>query len=179
MSARHALGQVAVRGRDDAHVHAGGSGFRSNDLKLSTLQEPQQLSLHAEAHLTHFVQEDRPLMSQAQASGLVAIGSCEAAFDVTEQLGFEEGLGKGGAVDRDEPALGPQRARVNVLSDEILADAAFAGDQDLSVACRNAFGSGTHLAHRRTRVHDHGIVATWSDRQKDRRTLASHTCYQP
>ena len=79
-----------------------------------------------------------PRCGQLQLARLVAIGAGEAALDVAEQLRFEQRLGQAGAVDRDERARGAGRVHVDLAGDEVLADAALAGDQDLGVAGRHA-----------------------------------------
>ncbi len=43
-------------------------------------------------------------MSLLQLTDLVAMGAREAPLDVTEELGFEQRFGEGGAVDGDEGA---------------------------------------------------------------------------
>ena len=49
---------------------------------------------------------------------------------MAEELAFEQVLGQGRAVDRDQRPAARDVAEVNRLGDELLAGAGFAGDQD-------------------------------------------------
>ena len=102
-------------------------------LQLAGLEEAQQQPLHAQRHLADFVEEDRALVGDFELARLVAIGAGEAALDVAEQLRLEQRLGQAGAVDRDEGSRGAGPLRLNRAGDELLADAALAGDEHLRV----------------------------------------------
>ena len=65
-----------------------------------------------------------------------------------EQLGFEKRFGDPGAIDGDEFLLSAQRVGVDMTRDHVLADFAFARDQDFRVAARGALGEFQELAHR-------------------------------
>ena len=54
----------------------------------------------------------------------------ESATDVPEQLGFEQRLRNGAAVERDEPVRPPGTVVMNGPRDHFLAGPRFAGDQD-------------------------------------------------
>ena len=56
-------------------------------------------------------------------------GAGEGAALVAEELGFDQVVGDGGAVDRDEGLGGALAAQVDGLGDQLLARAAFARDQ--------------------------------------------------
>lgn len=68
-----------------------------------------------------------------------------------EQLGFEKRFGDPGAIDGDEFLLSAQRVGVDMTRDHVLADSAFARDQDFRVAARGALGEFQELAHLRAR----------------------------
>ena len=74
----------------------------ADGLNLSAFQKPQQLSLHLQAHLPDFVEEERALMRLLQTARPVTIRAGEAALGVAEQLGFEQRFRKGRAVDGHE-----------------------------------------------------------------------------
>src|SRR4051794_23254665 len=101
LTGRDALRQVAVGGRDHPDVEPPCAIVRADLLDLTLFEESQQESLHAQAHLAYFVQEERPAMGLLQLADLVPVGAGEAAFDVAEQLRFEEGLSQPGAIDGD------------------------------------------------------------------------------
>jgi hypothetical protein len=60
----------------------------------------------------------------------------EAAADVAEQLRLEQRVGNAGAVDRDQRQRGAPALLVDETRRDLLADAAFAGNQDLGVRTR-------------------------------------------
>ena len=79
-----------------------------------------------------------PSVGHLELARLVAIGAGEAALHVPEQLRLEQRFGNAGAVDGDKRAAGARAARVDRARDELLADAAFAGDQHLGVGAGDA-----------------------------------------
>ena len=93
-------GEVAVGGRNDAHVHTGRRRIRAHGMHLAVLEEAKQHRLHAQRHLRDLVEEDGAAVGLLELADLVAIGAGEAAFHVPEELRFEERLGKAGAVER-------------------------------------------------------------------------------
>ena len=70
----HGGEDVLVRGRDDTNVDMGPHRLGSDRLNLAVLQEPEEHRLHPQAHLGHFVQEDRAAMRLLQRADLVAVG---------------------------------------------------------------------------------------------------------
>ena len=134
------LGEVAIRGRDDADIDGRARGIGSHGLDLAVLEEAQEQRLHAQAHLADFVEEQRAAVRQTELADLVAIRAGEAALDVAEQLRFEQRFGDARAVDGHELGRAAARMIVNVPGDDILAGAAFAGHQHFRVAGRGALG---------------------------------------
>jgi len=63
-------------------------------LDFARLEKAEEQRLHAQAHLAHFVHEDRAAMGHLEPSALVAVRAREAALDVSEQLGLEQRLGQ-------------------------------------------------------------------------------------
>ena len=74
-------------------------------------------------------------MGELQLAGLIAVCAGETALDVTEQLGLEQRLRQAGAIDRDIFGGAAGRLVVDVRCDDVFTDAAFAGQQDLRIAC--------------------------------------------
>ena len=116
-------------------------------MDFAVLQEPQQDALHARTHLAQLVEEQRAAVGELQLPELVAMRAGEAAFHVPEQLRLEQRLGDAGAVHRHVFASAPLRMRVDVAGDDVLADAALAGDQHLGIAEGHARGVGEQLFH--------------------------------
>ena len=123
------VAQVAVGRGDDPHVDAARRALGADLLQLAGLEEAQQQALHAQRHLADFVEEDRARCGHLELAGLVAIGAGEAALDVAEQLRLEQRFGQAGAVDGDEVVALARPVGVNRPRDELLADAALAGDR--------------------------------------------------
>ena len=149
--------QAPVRGRDDAHVERRHPRIRAHALNLAGLQEAKQHRLHAQAHFADFVHENRAAVGRFQPAALVAIGAREAAPDVSEQLGLEQGIGHAGAVDADQRRVTPRAALVNDARDDFLADAAFAGDQHLGIAARGAVSLVQNVSRGAARANHYGL----------------------
>ena len=106
-----------------------------------------------------------PSSASLELARLVAIGAGEAALDVAEQLRLEQRFGQAGAVDGDERPR--RRAGCCVWmarGDELLADAALAGDQHLGVGARDALDLLAQLQHRVAAANEVGLFG------------ASHIC---
>ncbi|MCG3163618.1 MAG: hypothetical protein JMDDDDMK_05057 [Acidobacteria bacterium] len=96
---------------DHARVNCHGC-FRTDRLESLFFQRAQNFRLSLQTHIADFVQKDRRAVRSLEfsAPGLSRAG--ESAFDVTEQFGFDQFFGNGGAVDFDERARGAQAVRV-------------------------------------------------------------------
>ncbi len=93
-------------------------------------------------------------MRLLESSLPVRDGARERPAYVPEQLGLEQGLGNGAAVDGDE-ALGPPRtAVVNRPCGELLADAGIAGDQHGARRRGHRANQVEHLKHDRGAADD-------------------------
>ena len=88
----------------------------------------------------------------------VATAPVKAPLHVAEQLGLEEGLGDGAAVDRDERALRARRAAVDLPRDDLLAGAGLAGDEHRDVGRRDLLDPPVDLAHRRARADELAVL---------------------
>src|SRR5439155_10804523 len=66
------------------------------------LEHAQQLDLRRGRHLAHFVEEDRALVGQLEASQTSLGGAGEGALLMAEQLALEQRVRYRGAVHRDE-----------------------------------------------------------------------------
>lgn len=90
-----------IRGGDDA-------GVGLNDLlgadgaDLSFLNGAEQGHLGGHGDIADFIEEQGALIGGLEEPGFVPSGAGEAAFDVAKELGFEEVLGDGSAVEGDE-----------------------------------------------------------------------------
>ena len=82
----YALAQVPVRRGDDADVDEACAIGGADTLQFSLFEEAKEQRLHAQAHLTHFVEEQRAAVGDLELSELVAVGAGETALHVAEQL---------------------------------------------------------------------------------------------
>ena len=112
--------QVAVGGGDDADVDLGGVRV-ADPLELALLQHPQQLHLQRRAHRPDFVEEQRAFVRLLDAALAVADGAGERAADVAEQLGLEQRLGNGAAVQGDERMAASRTVVMDRARDDLFA----------------------------------------------------------
>jgi hypothetical protein len=145
--------QVAVRGRDDAGVErdflvaADGAGS-------PLLQGTEKLGLHAGGHLADLVEQNGAARGFDEEAGTRVARVGEGAFDVPEELAFEEVLRHRGAVDGHEGPVLARALRVQRPRDEFLARAALAGDEDRRLGVGDARDELAHLQHRLARAED-------------------------
>src|SRR3990172_4375607 len=130
--------EIAIGGGDDPNVDDRRDATRPHALNLAVFQKPQEQGLHAQAHLADLIHEHGPAVGLIEQAALVAIGIGKAAAYVPEELRLEQRVRHAGAVHRDEGTVRPTAALVDELRDDFLADAAFAGDEDLRVGARRA-----------------------------------------
>ena len=146
---------VAIGGGEDADIDIL-LGARAKAAKLAFLEDAQQLGLGADGHFADLVEQQRAAGGQLEAAGAALDGAGEGAFFVAEDFAFDERFRDGGAVDGDE---GPRLARAEVVKgagDQLLAGAAFAGDEDGDVGGGDLFDQAEDLAHGLARAADHG-----------------------
>src|SRR5206468_3630705 len=134
----HHVAKITVGRRDDPHIDAPVRAITADLLQLPRLHEAQQQSLHAHRHFPDLVHEDRALFSHLQLARLIAIRAGEASLHVAEQFRFEQGFRQTRAVDGHKGARLARALAVHRLGDELLADAALAGDEHLRVGTGNA-----------------------------------------
>src|SRR4029434_11015033 len=99
----------------------------SDPLNFPGLEEAQKQALHAKGHFTDFIKENGTHVGGLEFARLVAIRTREAAFDMPEELRFQESFGKASAVYRREDHGGTRAAVMNAARHDFLADTALAG----------------------------------------------------
>src|SRR5256886_13194337 len=130
--------------------------FRSaaEALELALLEHAQDLGLGHGREAGDLVEEERAPVGQLEAALLPPRRAGERALLVAEQLRLEQRLGERGAVDRDERAAAPRRARVDGAGDELLAGAALALDEHRGGAARDLLEERHHPAEGGARADD-------------------------
>src|SRR6185503_17294715 len=111
-------------------------------------QDAQQLRLQRRAHRSNLVEEQCSLVRLFEASLSCADRTGECATCVTEKLGFEQRLGNGAAVDRDEALRASRTAVMDRARGELLAGAGLAGDEDGARRGGHRFEQLAEIAHR-------------------------------
>ena len=87
----HRLGQVAVRGGDDADVDRHRPGA-ADAVDHALLDGAQQLGLQPHVHLGDFVEQQRAAVRLLELADAARDRAGEGALLVAEQLGFEQVL---------------------------------------------------------------------------------------
>src|SRR5947207_7983384 len=125
----HGLRDVAVRCRDQAHVHL--DVLRVPDAPdLALLDHAQELHLERWGDLRDLVEEERAAVGGRKEAHGARDRARERPLDVTEELRLHQGLWDRAAVDRDERPVPAGALRVDGAGDELLAGAALARDED-------------------------------------------------
>src|SRR5205814_3302065 len=110
---------------------------RADALDLPLLQYAQQLRLRRHGHLADLVEEDRALVGHLEAPAALGHRAGERALLVTEELGLEQRFRERRARHLHERSRAAIRVVVERFSDELLAGAALAGDEDRGVGLRD------------------------------------------
>ena len=82
------------------------------------------------AHVPDFIKENRSAVSHGEAPVAVIDGVCKSALHMSEELGFEQFLRDGPAIDGDEHAFGAATVVVQGPCDEFLPGSALTRDED-------------------------------------------------
>ncbi len=145
--------QIAVAAGNDADVQL--DAFLAAHLhEFPLLDHPQQLRLDVETQVGDFIEKEGPMIGQFKQTVLGLKGTGERAFDVAEQLAFQQALHQGRTIHRDKGLIGSQAVAVNGTRHQFLAGTAFAGDEHRAVARCRAPDLGKHLLHGRTAAND-------------------------
>ena len=139
--------QLFVGGRHDADIHLQRLGA-ADPFEGLFFERAQDLGLQRQRHVANFVEKQRPVVRQLEASGLARIRAGKRALFVAEQFGFEQSLGNGGAVDGDKRAVGSGAERVQCARVQLLAGAAFAEQQHGGIGCGGTRQRGRHPLER-------------------------------
>lgn len=95
-----------------------------------------------------------PLVGRFEATGTVVKSIGESAFFMAEHFAFEQGLGDSAQVDFDERRLAALAVLVDRFGDQLLARAAFAGNQYGRRGACDARSRVEHLRQQRRPADD-------------------------
>ena len=136
------------------------------------LEEAEKLGLEVEAEFADFVEEEGAVAGGADEAEVVAVGAGEGAAAVAEELAFEQVARNGGAVERDERLLGAVGEVVNGAGEDLLAGAAFAGDQHVDRSACHLLCAQHYLVHLTSDNGASGIANRFVWQPKSRPALA-------
>ena len=117
--------QVAVTGRDHAGIDSLGL-VGSQGSHLLIFENAQQLSLQIQRNLADLIEKEYAAVSFLKQTQPVLSGVGESATEITEELAFEQSLGHGGAVERNERPVGTRAVEMNSAGDHFFSRATFA-----------------------------------------------------
>ena len=127
-AARNLRLEVDVRGRNEAHVGLFDARAAQGTV-AAVVHKTQQRGLRARAQRIHLVEKERATLGQADDTTAVALGVGVSAAHVAEELGLQQAVGQGTAIDGHE---GPAAARAEVMQRtcrQLFAGAGFAAQQ--------------------------------------------------
>ncbi len=141
-----------MRGADDARVDRDRLAA-ADPLDHALLEEAQQLDLQRQRNVADLVEEQGAALRHLDLADVRLDRAGEGAALVAEQLGLQQGLGDGGAVDGDELALAAALL-VNRAGEQFLAGAGRAEQHDRYVGGGDALDGLADLQHLRSGADD-------------------------
>jgi hypothetical protein len=148
--------EVAIGGGDDADINFDGF-MRADAFDFAFLESAEDFGLGGEAEVADFVEEEGAAVGGFELAHAAFDAGGDAAFDA-EEFGFDEGFGQGGAVEGNVRVFGAGAEGVEGAGDQVLACAAFAGDEDGDIGRGDAFDHPAQLDHLWGGAHDGGAA---------------------
>ena len=100
---------------------------------MAVLEKAQQADLGLEGERVHFIEEQGAAFRLGDQPTLVFTGVGVSPPSMAEQFVFDQVVGQGAAVDRDEGFVAAPAQVVDGARGQFLAAAGFAGDEDAGV----------------------------------------------
>ena len=133
--------EVSIGGGDHANVDAQ-SAIAAEALELLFLEYAKEFGLKFERKVTDFIEKEGAAIRKFEAANFLRDRTGEGAAFVAKQFGFKEAGRDGGAIDFDEGALAARAEVVDGASNELLAGAGFAENEDGGVGGSREFDLG-------------------------------------
>src|SRR6266550_3792347 len=92
---------------------------------------PKNFRLQTERHFTDFIEKDRATLGALEKAFLRARRAGKSAFDVTEELAFEQSFRDRAAIGRQKNFILARALQVNRARYHFFANAALTGNQDI------------------------------------------------
>src|ERR1041385_309418 len=154
--------EIAARRTHDASIERElASAADRSDLAL--LKRPQELHLHAERHLSDFVEEQSATVRPNEQAELSRPRVREGSLCMTEKLAFEHRFRDRSAVYCDEGSALLAPMLVHRLRDELLACTALASDEHRGISLLHSIQQAVDLFHRRTVADEQAARRDGSD----------------
>jgi hypothetical protein len=128
-----------VRRGDDAYVYAMGAAT-SETFEFLFLQNTEELRLQREWYVADFIKKEGSFVSQFEAAHLLCDCARKGSPLMAKKLTFEQVEGNGGTIQLDQCVSAAGARIVDRVSDEFLASARLALDENGSVRRRNPLG---------------------------------------
>src|SRR5439155_1437307 len=141
-----------IGGGDDPHVHWH-RPLAAERLHLSFLQRPQQLRLSGEGKVDDLIEEKASALGKLELPRLSLMCPGERALLIAEELRLDQGVGNRAAVDGDKRLLATGAQLMDRPSDEFLASAGLALDEDRERGVGHLLDLLDNLSHSPTQAH--------------------------
>ena len=119
--------------------------FGAERFDIALLQDAQQLRLHADAHGSDLVEEDRSAVGQQKLAPFRAGRARERPFRVAEQLRFDQRLRDGRAVDGDKRHVAPRAGAMDGARHQLFAGPGLAGNQHRAAGGGDRLDASNHV----------------------------------
>src|SRR5215471_11895369 len=124
--------QISMRGGDDADVDLVRM-VATKPLEFLLLQDPKQFCLEFERNVADFVEKERALVRQFEASRFLGDRPRKGSLFVHEELALQETERDRGTIQLDESSLPPPAQIVDGARNEFFAGSRLAQDQDARI----------------------------------------------
>ena len=129
-------GEAAVGGGDDANVDAV-RAVAADPFDRQLLNRAQQLGLGRQGQVGDFVEKERAALGMFELASPASDAGGRAILNA-EELGLDQRFNDRGAVDGDEWPAAARTQLVNLASDKLFADPAFAFDEHREMGAGDA-----------------------------------------
>src|SRR3989339_1935289 len=151
----NAFFQRVVGGRDEARIHPDAPVAPDAD-HAEILDELEQLYLDFDGKISDFIEKQRAPVGLLEPARALLLRAGKGAPLMAEELAFEEGNGKRGAVDLDKRPVRKRAVLMDKPCQHLLAGAGFPFNQDIDRRIRRDFRVLPDFYNGRTDPH-HGF----------------------
>src|SRR5437899_516328 len=157
LTTSHRLFEVPISRGDHARIDVDHS-VPADAREPEILQHVEELRLQRVRKLGDLVEVDRPFVRVLELARLATMRAREGALLVAEELGLEQPLGNGGAVDLDEGPLAARGGHMDGAGDAVLAPTALTSDPDGQCRRGQAIATRAHALPSLARERPDAVV---------------------